>query len=43
MVNRLSEELGIPAIELSTHFLNGVSTYDAFMMRLVDQIVGGLS
>jgi len=43
VVNRLSEELGIPAIELSTHFLNGVSTYDAFMMRLVDQVVGGLS
>ena len=43
VTTRLSKDLGVPAIELSTHFLLGVSTYEAFMLRLVDQIVGGLS
>ena len=43
VVEVLSDELGVPAIELATHYLSGVSTYDAFMTRLVDQIVQGLS
>lgn len=43
VVDVLSDELGVPAIELATHYLSGVSTYDAFMTRLVDQIVQGLS
>ena len=43
IVARLADELGVPAIELSTHYLNGATTYDAFMTRLVDRIVEGLS
>ena len=43
VVEMLSSTLGIPAIELSTHYLNGVSTYEVFITRLVDQIIGGLS
>lgn len=43
VADRLSEELGVPAIELATHYLDGVSNYEAFMNRLVDQIVEGLS
>ncbi len=43
VVELLSTELGIPAIELATHYLSGVTTYDAFITRLVDQIVEGLS
>ena len=43
VVEVLSTELGIPAIELATHYLSGVTTYDAFITRLVDQIVEGLS
>jgi len=43
VVEVLSIELGIPAIELATHYLSGVSTYEAFITRLVDQIVEGLS
>ncbi len=43
VVEVLSTELGIPAIELATHYLSGVTTYEAFITRLVDQIVGGLS
>jgi zinc/manganese transport system substrate-binding protein len=43
VVEVLSTELGIPAIELATHYLSGVTTYEAFITRLVDQIVEGLS
>ena len=43
VVEMLSSTLGIPAIELSTHYMSGVSTYEEFITRLVDQIVGGLS
>ena len=43
VTHQLSDDLGVPAIELSTHFLLGAPTYGAFILRLVDQIVGGLS
>ena len=43
VVEMLSSTLGVPAIELSTHYMSGVSTYEEFITRLVDQIVGGLS
>lgn len=43
VVDRLSEELGVPAVELSTHYLSGAPTYAAFMTRLVDQLVDALS
>ena len=43
VVDRLVSELGIRAVELTTHFMDGAQTYDAFVERLVDQIVTGLS
>lgn len=43
VVEVLSTELGIPAIELATHYLSGVTTYETFITRLADQIVEGLS
>jgi len=43
VVERLVSELDIRAVELTTHFMSGAQSYDAFMLRLVDQIVDGLS
>lgn len=43
VVERLVAELDIRAVELTTHFMDGAQTYDAFVERLVDQIVTGLS
>lgn len=43
VVQRLVSELDIRAVELTTHFMSGAQSYDAFMLRLVDQIVDGLS
>ena len=43
VVDRLVSELDIRAVELTTHFMDGAQTYDAFVERLVDQIVTGLS
>jgi len=43
VVERLVSELDIRAVELTTHFMSGAQSYDAFVLRLVDQIVDGLS
>ena len=43
VVDRLVSELDIRAVELTTHYMDGAQTYDAFVERLVDQIVTGLS
>ena len=43
VVDRLTSELGVRAVELATHYLDGAQTYDEFMQRLVDQVVTGLS
>ena len=43
VTERLAAELDVRAVELTTHFMDGAQTYDAFVQRLVDQIVTGLS
>lgn len=43
VVERLVSELDIRAVELTTHLMSDAQSYDAFMLRLVDQIVDGLS
>ena len=43
VMERLADELDVRTVELTTHYMDGAETYDAFMQRLVDQIVTGLS
>jgi len=34
--------LGVKAVTLSTHFLDGAATYQQFMMRMTNQIAEAL-
>ena len=39
---QLAHELGISAVSLSTHYLNGAANYREFMLNLATQIVEAL-
>jgi zinc/manganese transport system substrate-binding protein len=41
--NQLARELGIRAVTLSTHYLDGVANYQEFILNLTNQIAGALS
>jgi zinc/manganese transport system substrate-binding protein len=42
VAEQLASELGVKAVTLSTHFLDGVSTYQEFMLRMTNQIAEAL-
>ena len=42
VAEQLASELGVKAVTLSTHFLNGAATYQEFMMRMTNQIAEAL-
>ena len=42
-VNQLAKELGIKAVTLSTHYLDGVANYQEFILNLTNQIAEALS
>ena len=42
VAEQLASELGVKAVTLSTHFLDGASTYQEFMMRMTNQIAEAL-
>lgn len=41
--NQLAKELGIKAVTLSTHYLDGVTNYQEFILNLTNQIAEALS
>jgi zinc/manganese transport system substrate-binding protein len=41
--NQLAKELGIKAVTLSTHYLDGVANYQEFILNLTNQIAKALS
>lgn len=41
--NQLAKELGIKAVTLSTHYLDGVANYQEFILNLTNQIAEALS
>ena len=42
VAEQLASELGVKAVILSTHFLDGAATYQEFMMRMTNQIAEAL-
>jgi len=42
VADQLAKELGIKAVSLSTHFMNGAANYQEFMLRLANQIADAL-
>ena len=42
-VNQLAKELGIKAVTLSTHYLDGAANYQEFILNLTNQIAEALS
>ena len=42
VAEQLASELGVKAVTLSTHFLDGAANYQEFMLRMVNQIVEAL-
>jgi zinc/manganese transport system substrate-binding protein len=42
VAEQLASELGVKAVTLSTHFLDGAATYQQFMMRMTNQIAEAL-
>ena len=42
VAEQLASELGVKAVTLSTHFLDGVANYQEFMLRMVNQIAEAL-
>ncbi|MDA0297717.1 MAG: metal ABC transporter substrate-binding protein [Actinobacteria bacterium] len=42
VAEQLATELGVKAVTLSTHFLDGAETYREFMLRMVNQIAEAL-
>ena len=42
VAEQLATELGVKAVTLSTHFLDGAANYQAFMLRMVNQIAEAL-
>ena len=43
VAEQLASELGVKAVTLSTHFLDGAANYQEFMLRMVNQIAEALS
>ena len=43
VADQLAKELGIKAVTLSTHYLDGVNNYQEFMLRMVNQIAEALN
>jgi len=42
VAEQLASELGVKAVTLSTHFLDGAATYQEFMLRMTNQIAEAL-
>ncbi len=42
VAEQLASELGVKAVTLSTHFLDGATTYQEFMLRMTNQIAEAL-
>jgi len=42
VADQLAKELGIKAVILSTHYLDGANNYQEFMLRMVTQIAEAL-
>lgn len=42
IAKQLASELGVKAVTLSTHFLDGAATYQEFMLRMTNQIAEAL-
>ncbi len=42
VAEQLATELGVKAVTLSTHFMDGAANYQAFMLRMVNQIAEAL-
>jgi ABC-type Zn uptake system ZnuABC Zn-binding protein ZnuA len=42
IAEQLASELGVEAVTLSTHFLDGAATYQEFMLRMTNQIAEAL-
>jgi ABC-type Zn uptake system ZnuABC Zn-binding protein ZnuA len=42
VAEQLAAELGVKAVTLSTHFLDGAADYQEFMLRMVNQIAEAL-
>jgi len=42
IAEQLASELGVKAVTLSTHFLDGAATYQEFMLRMTNQIAEAL-
>jgi ABC-type Zn uptake system ZnuABC Zn-binding protein ZnuA len=43
IADQLAKELGIKAVTLSTHYLDGANNYQEFMLRMVNQIAEALN
>jgi hypothetical protein len=43
VADQLASELGVKAVTLSTHFLDGAVNYREFMLRMTNQIAEALS
>ena len=43
VADQLTKELGIKAVTLSTHYLDGANNYQEFMLRMVNQIAEALN
>ena len=43
VADQLAKELGIKAVTLSTHYLDGANNYQEFMLRMVNQIAEALN
>ena len=42
IADQLAKELGVKAVTLATHYLDGAVTYQEFMLRMVNQIAEAL-
>jgi ABC-type Zn uptake system ZnuABC Zn-binding protein ZnuA len=43
IADQLAKELGIKAVTLSTHYLDGANNYQEFILRMVNQIAEALN
>jgi zinc/manganese transport system substrate-binding protein len=42
IANQIASELGVKAVTLSTHYLDGATNYQEFILRMVQQIAEAL-
>lgn len=43
VADQLAKELGVKAVTLSTHYLDGANNYQEFMLKMVNQITEALN